>query len=774
MRHPSPKSVLAVWLVAVPLWAGAEVAPTDSPSGDAARRPPDLLSLEACRAEFRWLDGHWRRLDLRAAPVHTDGWTTNIAQAEWPVMGLSYHGYAAAELAKSDSDRRERYLDALRWVLNALQSPRVAGFVTPHFGDPFGPDPKPAVFLHGHFLNVAMRYRGVSGDRAFDTQTHRVARSLAGGFARSGQPVLPSYPDMWWLTDNFPALAGLAAYDRAFGTRLAVVGERFVAAVRENYLDRRTGMFCTYVLPAERRPLQGPRGISQMYGLHFLNEIDPDFAGEQYALAKRHLFSRVLGIPGFREFPAGTTVAPDVDSGPLVFGLGPSASGFAVAAAATMGDEALARDLARAAGAVGIPVFTEDTLTYALMPAVGQSVILYGKTLLLSTEARAPAHAGTTQLPAHPPPATAAPVNAAVPRTPSPAPSLLSLEACRAEFRWLRRHWRQLDLGAAPVHTDGWTTNLTDTEWVVMGLSYHAYAAGRLAEVDAGQRADYVAEMRWVGEAMQTPRVSGFMTAHFGNAFGPGALRPSVFLHGHWLQVMLRYREASGDELFDPLLQRVARSLAAAFRSSAQGILPSYRDMWWLTDNFPALSALARYDRVFGTRLGTVADRTLASVRRHYLDPRTGMLATFVDPAAAAQLQGPRGVSQMYGLHFLRDFAPGLAEEQYTLAKRHLVTRLLGVPGVREFPAGAEVMPDIASGPLVLGLGPSASGFAVAAAAVMDDPELARDLARAAGAVGIPVFADGTLTYALMPAVGQSVILYGKTLLLTKPEPAGR
>jgi hypothetical protein len=32
--------------------------------------------------------------------------------------------------------------------------------------------------------------------------------------------------------------------------------------------------------------------------------------------------------------------------------------------------------------------------------------------------------------------------------------------------------------------------------------------------------------------------------------------------------------------------------------------------------------------------------------------------------------------------------------------------------------------------------------------------------------VGLPLFADGKLSYSLMPAVGQAVILYGKTLLL--------
>jgi hypothetical protein len=379
-------SAVLIWVGAAAL-AGAQSSVPRGPSttNTTERARIDFLSLEVCRAEFRWLDAHWRKLDLSAPPVHTDGWTTNIAQAEWPVLGLSYHAYSAVNLAKADPTFRDEGLAAMRMVLSALQSPRIAGFMKPHFGDAFGPDdPEPAVFLHGHYLNVALQYRLSSGDAQFDEQIHRVARLLARGYTQNDQAILPSYPDMWWLTDNFPALSALMAYDRAFHSHLAQpLAERHVASIKRHYLDTTTGMFCTYALPRERRSMQGPRGISQMYGLHFLRDFAPEFAVEQYALARRHLFSRTLGIPGVREFPKGMPATPDVDSGPLILGIGPSASGFAVAAAAMMGDRELAAEFARAAGAVGLPIFTEDKMTYALMPAVGQGVILYGKSLLL-------------------------------------------------------------------------------------------------------------------------------------------------------------------------------------------------------------------------------------------------------------------------------------------------------------------------------------------------------------------------------------------------------
>src|SRR5207247_1815116 len=101
-----------------------------------------------------------------------------------------------------------------------------------------------------------------------------------------------------------------------------------------------------------------------------------------------------------------------------------------------------------------------------------------------------------------------------------------------------------------------------------------------------------------------------------------------------------------------------------------------------------------------------------------------------------------------------------------SLVKRYFIRSTLGLTAAREFPEGVDGQGDVDSGPLLFGLGPSASGFAVAAAATMDDFEMANQLARASVLVGAPVLKNGELQYTLIPTVGQSVILFGKTLLL--------
>jgi hypothetical protein len=343
---------------------------------------PEPLSPEGYRAEFRYLREVFRQIDLDGPAVLTDGWTFNIPEAEWPFMSFCYFGYACTNLARNDLEIREEALEEVRYVIEALQTPRLAGFITPHFGQPFGKkDFTPSVFVHGHFLNVVLRYREVSGDEKYDEIIHRIAGALIKAFSEDQQGILPSYPTMWWLTDNFVAMSALARYADAFSKDISALKDKLVKSVKDLYLDEQTGLFATYIKPADHEVLQGPRGISVMYGLQFIRDFDEKFAAAQYALAKRYFIRTGLGFGAVREFPEGQEGTGDVDSGPVLLGFGPSASGFAIAAAARMGDDEVFESLLRASRWAGMPVFEEDRLRYRTMPPVGQAVILFGKTL---------------------------------------------------------------------------------------------------------------------------------------------------------------------------------------------------------------------------------------------------------------------------------------------------------------------------------------------------------------------------------------------------------
>ena len=173
----------------------------------------------------------------------------------------------------------------------------------------------------------------------------RQCNIIAEAFQQAPSPWLESYRESAWPADNVVAMASLAAYDRTFGTNLyQAIIEQWLVAVRDN-LDPMTGLIPHATDPNTGSVREGARGSSQSLMLCFLTEIDPAFAAEQYALYKEHFLDYRLGRAGIREYPKGQQGSGDVDSGPVIWGIGGSASVVGQRAAGMNGDGELFADL---------------------------------------------------------------------------------------------------------------------------------------------------------------------------------------------------------------------------------------------------------------------------------------------------------------------------------------------------------------------------------------------------------------------------------------------
>jgi hypothetical protein len=115
---------------------------------------------------------------------------------------------------------------------------------------------------------------------------------------------------------------------------------------------------------------------------HNLLLIDPDFAREQYALARRHLGASALGFAWSREWPARRGQVADVDSGPVIpgFEISAGASGLAFVGAGAFADDALLTPLVRSLQLGGFPTATRDGVRLAAGNQVAEAVIAYGLT----------------------------------------------------------------------------------------------------------------------------------------------------------------------------------------------------------------------------------------------------------------------------------------------------------------------------------------------------------------------------------------------------------
>ncbi len=77
-----------------------------------------------------------------------------------------------------------------------------------------------------------------------------------------------------------------------------------------------------------------------------------------------------------REYPTGQAGWGDIDSGPVVFGVGISSTGFALAQARGSGDRTTYRQLFRTSWLFGAPIQTRNGRRYATGGAIGNAILL--------------------------------------------------------------------------------------------------------------------------------------------------------------------------------------------------------------------------------------------------------------------------------------------------------------------------------------------------------------------------------------------------------------
>ena len=166
----------------------------------------------------------------------------------------------------------------------------------------------------------------------------------------------PSYAGLAarWPADQSATLAALHRFDVAHDAHLAAAP---LAAWRDvlarKGLDATTGLPVSDVsgtMPGAKHP----RGCAQSFISRYLAEVDPALSASWWRTYRERFLVRVGGVAGFREWPPGVERKGDVDSGPIVMGIGTAASALAIAAARAQGDDGLAAQLETSADAVGM------------------------------------------------------------------------------------------------------------------------------------------------------------------------------------------------------------------------------------------------------------------------------------------------------------------------------------------------------------------------------------------------------------------------------------
>ena len=243
----------------------------------------------------------------------------------------------------------DRSLDEARWALAQLESREG----TRPFEASLCPD-------HGVFHAGWTNYLRASIVEAAGSESPPKERAalrdgsaaIAACFAQSETPFLESYRGMVWPADSVVAMASLGLHDALLEPRYVELRQIWVEAVRAR-LDGATGLVAHSSRAGDGATLQPPRGSSTALMVGFWPQIDEAFARQQLAAFEDQFEMTRFGLPAIREYPSSHSGHADVDSGPVVFGVGFSADIVAVRALRAHGRVEAARQLSAPIHAFG-------------------------------------------------------------------------------------------------------------------------------------------------------------------------------------------------------------------------------------------------------------------------------------------------------------------------------------------------------------------------------------------------------------------------------------
>lgn len=336
--------------------------------------------------------------------------------------------------------------------------------------------------------------------------------------------------------------------------------------------------------------------------------------------------------------------------------------------------------------------------------------------------------------------------------------------------------WTMADLTPASFATGSSRFN---GEWLFATYMMAAMGFGQLALERPDTRDANVTRMEHCIDAMLDPRVLAFDE----NAWGHSALvslkapagspedRGHVGLLGYSGLVLALHRTLQPDSRFAATEEEVISVLARRIEASPTHLVETYPGEVYPADNTAALAALAVHahaQRAHGREVPSrrALELGLEAIRTNGIDPATGLLFQAVSVADAKPRDAPRASGSAIATYFLAFADEAMSSALFNALERRQFRTVLGFGGMMEYPPGRQRGPgDIDSGPVVLGFGVSASGFALGASRAHGDRETFTALYATAHLFGAPLDEDDTRTYATGGPIGDAILF----AMLTTP-----
>jgi hypothetical protein len=294
---------------------------------------------------------------------------------------LAFQAYALTNIGLSSPPHRDEAAQHVNLIIRKMTAEPFRTDFGVYTGDALSEEREIEgnVVYYGHLNLTLGAYRLLSGDTEYDTLHTRITDALARQFEADETHHIDTDPRRQWPADNVPALASVHLYDRVHGTDHSNAIAAWTEWTLANMLDE-NGLLYSHISDRTHKPDEEARGCALAYSIPFIHMFDPSFANQLYRHFRTHFFVTRFGMDFPREYITPGHAA-DADSGPIILGVGAVASGFSIGASKIADDEGTFESLSRIAELTTFPYETWSHKGYLLNVTLGETVLLFGRTL---------------------------------------------------------------------------------------------------------------------------------------------------------------------------------------------------------------------------------------------------------------------------------------------------------------------------------------------------------------------------------------------------------
>jgi hypothetical protein len=331
---------------------------------------PDARMQLARVAEVIWRADRTGQLDIYS------GYSTFAGtHAEWNPIFYMFASMSLVEILETFPEYEDEAAGLLtscaRGVVRMppdVSSNRIASYLAAH-------DYTTSPITAGYVGVVLGLRKTIIQDTLFDAALVPAAESLAAHLSSSCEHCTAE-----WTSDQATQLYAVWLYDQSFARDHSALFKRWLDVMKKRFVEDRTGLLCSFISVNPDAKLSEPRGTSIAWAAIFLADVMPEFAREQYAALCQYRECRFFNLAATSEYARGNVFqAGDLDSGPLVLGISPAATGFTLCAHKLYGSPAAFSRTFRVLELLGAPKEVNHRKYYRRGNAMGDAVLLYAK-----------------------------------------------------------------------------------------------------------------------------------------------------------------------------------------------------------------------------------------------------------------------------------------------------------------------------------------------------------------------------------------------------------